>query len=74
MKVKDLIELLHGCNQDYEVSVDIPRYDLGDSFITDTSTQTIFLELCTKRGIKYEDYLDAPDFVPSNYATKSVDI
>lgn len=45
MTVEELIDLLDGTNQKYQVKLDIP-YELGDSFITDTATKTIYLECC----------------------------
>ena len=42
MTVEELIDLLDGTNQKYQVKLDIP-YELEDSFITDTVTKTIYL-------------------------------
>lgn len=72
MKVKDLIELLDGCNPNYEVTLDIKGYSLGESYISEYSTQTMYLELIPpKKETKDEDLIS--NFTPSSYYKPSVD-
>ena len=73
MKVKDLIELLDGCNPNYEVALDIKGYVLGDSYVSDYDSQTMYLELIPPpKEIKDEKAIS--NFTPSNYIKSRVDI